>query len=144
MNRYIDSEIILNRKINNFVYVYIMIIIIITLSLIIFFILFNYKTHYKVKGIVIKEDNLYYIKSYIPIDKVKHIINNSIVRIDNKNYKYKIHTINEEYLTDNNTTYEVVNLDIEITEKYIINNLVIDLYFIKEDKRIIDYIIRKE
>ena len=116
MNRYIDSEIILNRKIDNLVYVYIMIIIIITLSLIIFVILFHYKTYYKVKGIIVKEEDSYYIRSYIPIDKIKYIINNNIVRIDNKNYKYKIHAIDEEYLTDNSTTYEVVNLDIEITE----------------------------
>ena len=47
MNRYIDSEIILTRKIKYIVYVYVMIIIIMLLSLIIAFMLLDYKTYYK-------------------------------------------------------------------------------------------------
>lgn len=144
MNKYIDCEIILSRKINLFIYVYIMIIIIIALSLIIFFILFNYKTYYKVKGIIVFEEDTFYIKTYIPLDNIKYLVNNNIVKIDNKNYKYTIASIDKEYFTDNKDTYQIITIKIDIEEKYKINNLTTDLYFLKESKRVIDYILERK
>ena len=79
MNRYIDSEIILTRKIKYIVYVYVMIIIIMLLSLIIAFMLLDYKTYYKLRGLVTKDDSSYYIKLYIPLDNIKFISNNGIL-----------------------------------------------------------------
>ena len=51
MNRYIDSEIILTRKIKYIVYVYVMIIIIMLLSLIIAFMLLDYKTYLMIRKV---------------------------------------------------------------------------------------------
>ena len=75
MNKYIDSEIILQRKVGPLIYVYIMIIIVIMLSLIIVFIILHYKTYYNVKGIVTSDENHYYIKIYVPLDNIKYLIN---------------------------------------------------------------------
>ena len=115
---YIDSEIILQRKIGPYVYVYIMIIIVIMLSIIIFFILFNYKIYYTIRGTVIKEDDHFYIRIYIPINDIKYITNNDIVIIDNKEYKYNISMIDSEYFTNNIITYQIVKIDVSIDDKY--------------------------
>ena len=71
MNKYIDSEIILSRKIKYFVYVYILIIIIIMLFLITMSMIFKYKLYYKVKAIVAEDNNL---KVYIPLNDIKYIL----------------------------------------------------------------------
>ena len=142
MNRYIDGEIILERKIGPIVYVYIMIIIVIMLSLIMLFILCYYKTYYNVRGVVIEESSHYYIRIYVPIEYLKYITDNDIVKIDDVKYKYKIISIDSEYLTDNITTYQIVKIEVNLKDKYRFNNLTLHLKFLKEDKKIIDYILK--
>lgn len=139
--KYIDGEIILQRKIGPLVYVYIMIIIVIILSLIIFFILCYYKTYYTIRGTVVSENDRFYIRMYIPLDEVKYIINNDVVMIDKREYRYNIVVIDSEYFTDNIITYQIVKIEVELDNKYKFNNLTIDLKFLKDNKRIIDYII---
>lgn len=140
---YIDSEIILNRKIKYIMYVYVIIIVIILLSLIILSMLFNYKTYYKIKGIIMYENDSYYIKIYTPLDDVKYIVNNCFVTIDDEKYYYQIGNIDSEYLTDNNNSYQIVTLLIDVPNKYKFNNLTLNLKFIRENMKIINYIIRK-
>lgn len=140
MNKYIDSEIILTRKIKYFVYVYILIIIIITLSLITMSMIFNYKLYYKVKAIVTEDNNL---KVYIPLNDTKYILKNDYLFIDNKKYKYNIKEINKEYLTDNKVTYQAITLELSLPSEYKYHNLTLDIKLIKEDKKIIDYILRR-
>ena len=142
--KYIESEIILQRKIGPLVYVYIMIIIVIMLSLIILFIMCSYKTYSVVRGVVINEDNHYYIRIYINIDSLRYITDNDVVEIDNREYKYKIIMIDSEYFTDNITTYQIVKIEVDLDSKYKYNNLTLDLKFLKEDKRIVDYILKQE
>ena len=140
MNKYIDSEIILSRKIKYFVYVYILIIIIITLSLITMSMIFKYKLYYKVKAIVAEDNNL---KVYIPLNDTKYILKNDYLFIDNKKYKYNIKEINKEYLTDNKVTYQAITLELSLPSEYKYHNLTLDIKLIKEDKKIIDYILRR-
>lgn len=142
MMKYIDSEIILQRKIGPLVYIYIMIIIVIVLSLIILFILCYYKTYYHVKGIVVNEDNHFYIRVYVPLESLKYIIDNKMLKIDGNEYEYNIMEIDSEYFTDNITTYQIVKIEVNFEDKYKLNNLTLDLDFLKDNKRIIDYIIK--
>lgn len=140
--KYIDSEIILQRKIGPLVYVYIMVIIVIVLSLIIFFIVFHYKTYYTLRGVVINEDDHFYIRIYVPIEDVKYITDNNVVMIGNKEYKYDVVMIDSEYFTDSISTYQIVKIEVNLENKYRFNNLTLSLKFLKESKRIIDYIIK--
>ena len=137
--KYIDSEIILNRKGGSLIYVYIMIIIVIILSLIIFFILCHYRVYYDTRGVVIKEDS-YYIRVYVPIQYMKYITDNNIVKIGNNEYLYEIMDIDSEFFNDNVNTYQIVKIIVDIDEKYKFNNLTLNLKFLKYDKKIIDYI----
>lgn len=138
--KYIDNEIILERRVGPLVYVYIMLIIVIMLSLIILCILCYYKTYYVAKGTVLIEDNLY-IKIYIPVEDVKYITMNNKVIIDRKEYNYNILSIDNEYFTDNINTYQIIKIYVNVDSKYRFNNLTIDLKFLKENKRVIDYIL---
>ena len=138
--KYIYNEIILERRVGPLVYVYIMLIIVIMLSLIILCILCYYKTYYVAKGTVLIEDNLY-IKIYIPIEDVKYITMNNKVIIGRKEYNYNILSIDNEYFTDNINTYQIIKIYVNVDSKYRFNNLTIDLKFLKENKRIIDYIL---
>lgn len=142
MNRYIDTEIILQRKIEPFIYVYIMIIIVIMLSLIILSITYHYKTYYKIKGIVTKEED-YYIRIYMPLKDINYLVNNDYIIINNNKYKYNIISLEEEYFQNELNTYQIVKISIELPNNYKHNNLTLDLKLLKEDKRIIDYIIKR-
>jgi len=143
MKYYIDSQIILGRRIEPLIYVYIMIIIVISLSLIIFLTLFHYKTYYKVKGIVEKNDGDYYIRIYMPLDDTNYLLDNDIVRIEKKEYKYKIMVIDSEFIIDNYNTYQSILIKINLPSKYEFNNLSLNLQFLKDNKRVIDYVIRR-
>lgn len=139
---HIDVEIILERKIKYYVYIYIMIIIITILSLITFAILFNYKIYYKVRGIVLSEED-YSIKIIVPLEDIKYITKNDTIIIDKEEYKYKTKEIEREYITDNKRTYQTIILELNLPNKYRYNNLTLDLKLIKENKKIIKYILRK-
>ena len=58
-------------------------------------------------------------------------------------YKYNIKEINKEYLTDNMTTYQVITLELSLPSEYKYQNLTLDIKLIKENKKIINYILRK-
>ena len=73
---------------------------------------------------------------------MKYITSNDIVKIDNKEYKYDVVSIDSEYFTDNINTYQIVKIETNLENKYKFNNLTFDLKFLKENKRIIDYILK--
>lgn len=139
---HIDNEIILGRKVTPLVYVYIMIIIVFMLSLIILCFLFHYKIYYKTRGVVEYIEDNYYIRIYIPIENIVYITDNNIVRINKKDYVYSIFSVDNEYFTDNNKTYQIVKIKCDLDKKYQFNNLTIDLDFLRENRRIIDYILK--
>ena len=120
-----------------------MIIIVIILSLIIFFIEFHYKTFYHIKGTVIIKDENYCISLLIPLNQIKYITDNHSVEIDKKNYDYQVISISNEYYSDNKTTYQKIEIEVSLDNKYKYENLTIDLKFLKENQRVIDYIISR-
>ena len=103
----------------------------------------HYKTYYTINGLVVNEDNHFYIRLYMPLDDIKTIIDNDVVMIDKKEYRYSVFMIDHEYFTDNVMTYQIVKIDVDLDSKYKFNNLTLKLNFIKDDKKIIDYIVAK-
>lgn len=141
MNYDIDSEIILQKKVNPLIYIYVLVITIIVLSLILISVTFTYQTYYQVVGTVVNEDNHYFIVVYLPKENVKSITGGNILYIDKEKYNYDIVILDSNYLTDNINTYQMVKLDVNIPNKYQINNLNLNLKFLKENKKIINYIL---
>lgn len=143
MKYYIGSGIIMGRKIEPLIYAYIMIIIVVALSLIMLMTIFRYKIYYKIKGMVQLENDKYYIRIYVPLEDINYLVSNNTVVIDKIEYNYEIISINENFFTDNINTYQIINIMVNIPTKYKFNNLSLNLQFLKENKRIIDYIIRR-
>jgi len=122
---------IIKRKINPYINIYIAIMIIILSIFIIFSIKYEYTNKYKIKGQIIIEDNKYFIRTYIEEEKIEVIYNELV--FNNIKIKFKIKSLGNEYLIDNNSKkYYEVNLLFELDSKYLINNNIIDMYFIEE------------
>ena len=51
--------------------------------------------------------------------------------------------IDSELLIDNYNTYQSILINVELPSRYRFNNLGLNLQFLKGDKRVIDYIIRR-
>lgn len=51
--------------------------------------------------------------------------------------------LDSEFLIENYNTYQSVLIKVELPSKYKFNNLSLNLQLLKEDKRVIDYIIRR-
>lgn len=139
----VDTYIIANRKIGTLIIVYIMIITIMFLSLITFSLFYHYKTYYTIKGhIVIDADNIS-LQMYVPLEKEKYITKKKPFLIDKQEYQISEVSFEQEYLTDNTTTYELVSIKANLPEKYLINNLTLELKIQKDDKLIINYFLNK-
>jgi hypothetical protein len=81
----------------------------------------------------------------VPIKEVKEITNKNKIIIDSKEYNYKIYKIdnNIEYINKENTQklyLQILNLD----ETYLINGYEVNIKFLKEKRKIIDYLKNKE
>lgn len=135
----IELDLILDRK--KYPYIYSITFIIIT-NIIIFLIIsltYNYKTYYKVLGKVVYNNN-YLLEIPCEYNNIEYIINNNTLSINNKIYNYNIINVdNNLYVTQENINYLLVYLSYNEIPK--INNLVLEVKILKENKKIIYYIL---
>ena len=135
----IELDLILDRK--KYPYIYSVTFIIITniiISLIIS-LTCNYKTYYKVLGKVVYNNN-YLLEIPCEYNNIEYIINNNTLSINNKIYNYNIINVdNNLYVTQENINYLLVYLSYNEIPK--INNLVLEVKILKENKKIIYYIL---
>ncbi len=141
MNNCIDSRVSFNVSIRSIVYVYIMIIIVIVLSLIIFLLLYHYKTYYRVNGTIIYDGDSYIMRVFVPIDDISYFTSNNDLIIDSVSYKYSIISIDNDYYTDNMSSYVVFCISFDVPSNYKYNNFTCQIKLLKENKRVIDYFI---
>lgn len=141
MNNSYDVEIVLNKMVPK-IYSLISILCIIFVLLIIIFLPFKYKTYLKYNFYVCEIDNKYLLSSYLNNKELNNLINNNILIFNNKKYQYKIKYINEDnYVNSKNEITKLTYIDINLEDKYKINNYLITAKILKEDKKIFDYII---
>ena len=135
----IELDLILDRK--KYPYIYSITFIIIT-NIIIFLIISltcNYKTYCKVLGKVVDNNN-YLLEIPCEYNNIEYIINNNTLSINNKIYNYNIINVdNNLYVTQENINYLLVYLSYNEIPK--INNLVLEVKILKENKKIIYYIL---
>ena len=136
MNSYIDSEIILQRRVSPFIYVYTMIIFIIMLSLIILSMLFEYSTYLDVKGIVVEDNDHFYIDIYVEREKVSKVVERNILYIDDIKYEYKVILVSDEIVNN----YQVVRIDTNLKDENKYNNLILSIKILDSKKKIINFI----
>lgn len=121
INIYYNSSIILDRKIPSKIVSWVTILI----GLLIFILLFGnfigYKKYQKVVGIV-KNNTIIVLIEPNMINKIQRTL-----IINNKEYNFEINSISEDYtILDNKNYYEMI-LDIDLDNKYKINNNILEL-----------------
>lgn len=111
-------------------YIILDIILIMLFIYLLLWILFNYKydRYYITKGIVVLNDNTYYLRLYVNIEDISKIINNKLLTIDNINYSYTVKYIREELMVDNNyKNYKEILIPYTFNQSDSILNNVIDV-----------------
>lgn len=110
------------------------IIIKMILALLVLFIVFilNYKIsiYDTYEAVVVKKGDDYYVKAMVCTDKQVFIYDNTLL-INDKEYTYRILSIDDDYIYDNNQKYMIVNISVNLDEKYKVNNN----YLILKQKR---------
>lgn len=135
MNNVLEIDLILNRK--KYSKIYNIFLIILTIILIFIYIIFTYKyqSYYLIKGKIINNK----LELLVNINDIKYIKNNTNLKIDNTIYSYKITTISNEILIDENyNNYKYIYLNIDNLSN--IDNYVYEVKIPKENKILAKYI----
>lgn len=135
MNNVLEIDLILNRK--KYSKIYNIFLIILTIILIFIYIIFTYKyqSYYLIKGKIINNK----LELLVKINDIKYIKNNTNLKIDNTIYSYKITTISNEILIDENyNNYKYIYLNIDNLSN--IDNYVYEVKIPKENKILAKYI----
>lgn len=135
MNDIIDIEIILKKQKYHPIYNIGTILIVIVLLFIYITFIYKYKTYYITKGTMINGN----IKLLVDIDDIKYISNNNILTIDSNNYTYSIKQIdNNLYVDDSLNNYKYIYIKVNNLNN--LDNYVYEIKFVKENKKIIEYL----
>lgn len=135
MNNVLEIDLILNRKKYSKIYNIFLIILIIILIFIYIIFTYKYQSYYLIKGKIINNK----LELLVKINDIKYIKNNTNLKIDNTIYSYKITTISNEILIDENyNNYKYIYLNIDNLSN--IDNYVYEVKIPKENKILAKYI----
>lgn len=134
-----NKEIIFNIK-NKLVILLSSIVIISFIIMIILAHLLKVEKYYQNKGIVVLDNDNYYLKLYVDFENIETIINNSSILINEDNYQYNIISISD-LLESNYDNYQIFCLQILNPNKnLLVNNLVINYKILTGRESLIKYI----
>lgn len=134
-----NKEIIFNIK-NKLVILLSSIVIISFIIMIILAHLLKVEKYYQNKGIVVLDNDNYYLKLYVDFENIETIINNSSILINEDNYQYNIVSISD-LLESNYDNYQIFYLQILNPNKnLLVNNLVINYKILTDRESLIKYI----
>lgn len=134
-----NKEIIFNIK-NKLVILLSSIVIISFIIMIILAHLLKVEKYYQNKGIVVLDNDNYYLKIYVDFENIETIINNSSILINEDNYQYNIISISD-LLESNYDNYQIFYLQILNPNKnLLVNNLVINYKILTGRESLIKYI----
>ena len=134
-----NKEIIFNIK-NKLVILLSSVVIISFIIMIILAHLLKVEKYYQNKGIVVLDNDNYYLKLYVDFENIETIINNSSILINEDNYQYNIVSISD-LLESNYDNYQIFYLQILNPNKnLLVNNLVINYKILTGRESLIKYI----
>lgn len=101
------------------------------------------QNYYQNKGIIVLDEDKYYLKLYIDITNINDIINNSSIIINDIDYNYSI-IKKSDLLESNYNNYQIFYLQVpDLNKNLLINNLVIDYKILIHNQLLIKYIKNK-
>ena len=134
-----NKEIIFNIK-NKLVILFSSVVIISFIIMIILAHLLKVEKYHQNKGIVVLDNDNYYLKLYVDFENIETIINNSSILINEDNYQYNIISISD-LLESNYDNYQIFYLQILNPNKnLLVNNLVINYKILTGRESLIKYI----
>ena len=134
-----NKEIIFNIK-NKLVILFSSVVIISFIIMIILAHRLKVEKYYQNKGIVVLDNDDYYLKLYVDFENIETIINNSSILINEDNYQYNIISISD-LLESNYDNYQIFYLQILNPNKnLLVNNLVINYKILTGRESLIKYI----
>lgn len=117
------------QKIPHKITIWVVIIIMGLITLGFFICCYPYNNIKIYEGLVQKNDLGYYINILVLENDINNITDKKLL-INNKDRKYQIANISDDYYLDNNNKYREVTLKTTIDKKSIINNNILELKFI--------------
>lgn len=137
----IDSYIILHRKPSIIMKTFLFNIFLIGIIVIWSINTFYYQTSFQFHSKILNFNSFYYLEVLIPVKEVKQITKQNQIIIDGKLYYYQIYKVDNNVLYKNSNNYQKVYLEISNLEKeYQKNGYQMDVQFLGEKKKIIDYL----
>ena len=135
MYNLLEIDLILNRKKYSKIYNTSLIITIIILVFIYIIFTYKYQSYYLIKGKI----NNNQLELLVNINDIKYIKDNNSLSIDNKKYSYKLTTISNDILVDDNyNNYKYIYLKVDNLTN--INNFVYEVKIPKENKTLAKYL----
>ena len=128
---------------NKRTFIFSYIIILNFIIVIIFTLITKVDKYYCNKMVVTFNDNNYYFKLYIDFVDLNNIISHDTIRINEKDYKYQIISLSDLEVANYNNYYILYIEILDIDEKLLINNLVIDYKILIGKQKLITYLKNK-
>ena len=123
---------IINKKTSKVIILWLLFLIINFILFIIISLKYEYNIYNSYFGYVKKIDNSFYTIVYIQKDKISELSTSTLL-VDDLEYDFEIVSISDEYfVNDNELCYEVI-LNLNLKEKYLIENNIINI-ILKNDK----------
>ncbi len=123
------------------IYSWIIILTIIVTSFLLIGNNYKYNKYMITEGIVINQDNNFYVKTYIKKDFINNIFDKLLI-INNKHTHFKIINIGNEYLLDKQNLYVEVILKINLNNNLLIQNNLINLKWLLGKTTFINEVIK--
>lgn len=123
---------IINKKTSKVIIFWLLFLIISFVLFIIISLKYEYNIYNSYFGYIKKIDNSFYTIVYIQKDKISELSTSTLL-VDDLEYDFEIVSISDEYfVNDNELCYEVI-LNLNLKEKYLIENNIINI-ILKNDK----------
>ena len=123
---------IINKKTSKVIILWLLFLIISFILFIIISLKYEYNIYDSYFGYIKKIDNSFYTIVYIQKDKISELSTSTLL-VDDLEYDFEIVSISDEYfVNDNELCYEVI-LNLNLKEKYLIENNIINI-ILKNDK----------
>ena len=130
----IDEYIILNKM--NKIHSSTIILFVIIISILLLSNTIEYESFYDITAIY----NNSKVSLLVNLNDLDNVLDNNYLILNNKKYNYYIESIDEDLLIDNNLNYKKINININLSKKYQVNNLILNFKKRKEKKKIIYYL----
>lgn len=127
-----DYKLIQDKENNN----WLLMVIIFLLTIGIIIILCKLKFFVYEKQTLIKDNNQYYL--IVNSKDIDNLINNKIIYINQKEYRYEITKISNDYSNIDNNIYQSIYIN---PYNYKTDSIITECYFLKSDKTIYELII---